>query len=107
MTEDHGWHQYITDAEKTQDTAMLRKLVSDCALELDEAEKRISHLERELHSEDRRAEFAKTQLAKAAAARARIASQAVAALRELVPQAKAQAKKGKPALLRMILRATR
>ena len=42
-----------------------------------------------------------------AAARAQIAAQAIAQLRSLLPAARRQVRAGKPALLRMILRASR
>jgi hypothetical protein len=103
----HLWHQYIFDAEKTDDPQALRKLIADCARELNEAELRVDHLERQARGLDRVADRAAAAIRKAAAIRAGIAAQAIAELAALLPEAKAQAKKGKPALLRMILRATK
>jgi hypothetical protein len=64
-------------------------------------------IESKLHQLESGAGAAASKIAAAAEARARIATEAVAALAKLLPAAKAQARKGKPALLRLILRASR
>ena len=79
----------------------------ESARELYEAEETIRHMQSQAHSFDRRADIARNEIAKAALARAQIASRAIAELKKLLPPAIAQAQKGKPALLRMILRASR
>jgi hypothetical protein len=89
------------------DLRTLSRCFAEHAIENRNLSKRNRQLENELHSEDARTERATAKIARAAGARANIAAQAVAALAEMLPAAKAQAKKGKPALLRMILRATR
>ena len=108
MTEEtRSWHQFITDADNTEDVKALRLLVAAAARELFEAEETIRHMESRNRSAEGVAERAQQQIRKAAAARAAIAAQLMAEMKKMVPAALAQAKKGKPALLRMILRSTK
>jgi hypothetical protein len=96
-----------TDPEILRHAEAMEASVSNHARENREQDTRIRQLERQLHTSDRSVEKGLEKIRRAAAARAEIAESAVTALRELLPEAKAQAKKGKPALLRMILRASR
>jgi len=89
------------------DLLQMSKCFSEHATENRDLIQRNGHLQRAQHSLDGRAARAAAQIARAASARAKIAAEAVSALQSLLPAAKAQAKKGKPALLRMILRASR
>ena len=68
---------------------------------------RIGQLESELHSNDRREQVQLAAIRKAAALRASIQEKIMREMKALTPKAIAQARAGKPALLRMILRATR
>lgn len=72
-----------------------------------ELQTRIGELERELHGQDRQQDAQLAKIRAAAAARAEIAAKIMAEMKAMVPAALAQAKKGKPALLRLILRSTR
>ena len=89
------------------DLRMMANCFAEHAITNRELGKRNSELEDQLHGSESRSELAKAQIARAAAARASIARAAIRELQKLMPAAIAQAKKGKPALLRMILRATR
>jgi hypothetical protein len=66
-----------------------------------------SQMERRLESADHQADASVATIREAAAQRATIAAKAIRELKKLLPTALSQAKKGKPALLRMILRATK
>ena len=65
------------------------------------------NLQRQLHGAEHGEDKQLAQIRAAAAARAEIAATAMREFKKLLPTAIAQAKKGKPALLRMILRASR
>jgi len=80
---------------------------SEHAVAIRELDQENRHLTSRAEARSAQAERGLQKLRRAADARAEIASAATAALKGLLPEAKRQAKKGKPALLRMILRASR
>jgi len=80
---------------------------SEHAVAIRELDQENRHLTSRAEARSAQAERGLEKIRRAATARADIAASAVAALRDLLPTAKTQAKKGKPALLRMILRASR
>ena len=93
--------------EQREHLKAMRKAFGEHSINNRDLIARVRRLESELHRGDRRAELARNEIVKAAGARAAIAAAAIRELAALLPAAKAQAQKGKPALLRMILRATK
>ena len=108
MTEEtRTWHQFITDADQIDDPAELRKLIGTVARELHEAEETLRRAESRGEVMREQADRAASAIRAAAARRAAIQTKIISELQKMLPAATQQARKGKPALLRMILRATK
>ena len=86
---------WIVEAAATESPERLRRMIHDLLLRYQSLIEKTSGSEDE--EERRAAEIAKVQ----------VAAKAIRSLTTLLPQAVQQARKGKPALLRMILRATK
>ena len=105
--EELGPWEYVDQAGKTADVAALRKIVGQIAREWNLTTEQLNRLHSELSQQEAQDERAALDLRRANAARQVVAAKAIRALAKLLPIAIAQARKGKPALLRMILRATK
>lgn len=97
----------ISSSEVLQHVDAMSTAFSWHAVENRELQTRQGHMEAELHSTDRQQETQLAKMRSAAAARAQIAAKIMTEIKAMIPAALAQAKKGKPALLRLILRSTR
>jgi len=101
--------QYIESAGKTHEVLELKKLLNRCAADLDRANAFIEQLQAEDTAEEKREERRRKDELRAEAQLRSARAAAIRALVKLLPEAvrQARAKPPRPALLRMILRATR
>ena len=97
----------ISATEAVAHVRTMSRCFSEHAVAIREDADTIRHMQSDLHSADHQSAKAVAAIREAAAIRAKIAKEAIAALAGMLPEAKRQAKKGKPALLRMILRASK
>lgn len=102
---------YVADAVKLTDASAIRRQLIDCYRELEYVRETLRLMgddqdTAELKEAKKRAQQERLE-ASAAAELQRARAQAIRAIARLLPKAVQQANAGKPALLRMILRATK
>lgn len=101
--------QIRREADQCTDVTRLREIVHEAAKLYDDWQCHATNLEIELDKLEAKdpVNQAQAQIAKAAKAREKLRAAALHQLAALMPRAIQQARQGKPALLRLILRSTR
>ncbi len=105
--EDIVWWEHIARINRETEPEKIKQRGRECAQALRDAQDEIAELNRQIDKAETAEQKADRDLKQAHAARQAVAAKAIRALAKLLPKAIQQASAGKPALLRLILRATK